>query len=301
MSIFQKNISIDSVLKHITEKFSEKKGIHLYVNQSSVLSGGCINQALKLDTSEGAFFLKWNNKGPADLFIREAESLNELNKSNNEFLLFPKPILSKEINHTPGFILTTYLQTGQSGCDDEKLGHGLAQLHQMKATQFGFEHNNYCGATLQNNTFQNEWLSFYIENRITHLISLISKTRDWSETDMNTTSTFIKRVPALLAHKPTPSLIHGDLWSGNYMYSKVGPALIDPCVSYCDREFEMAIMTLFGGFSSRVYDAYNEAYPLPANWQERNKVYQLYHVLNHYYLFGGFYKQQALDIMRHYN
>lgn len=300
MNIPSSKNSIDSVLKHITENFREKTGIHLYVNQSSVLSGGCINQALKLDTSEGTFFLKWNSNGPADLFIREAESLNELNKSNNVTLVFPKPILTKKIDHTPGYLLTTYLQTGQSDRHDEKLGQGLAQVHQIKAAQFGFAHNNYCGATLQNNTFQNEWLSFYIENRITHLISLIHKTRDWSETDMNTISTFIERVPDLLSHKPTPSLIHGDLWSGNYMYTPAGPALIDPCVSYCDREFEMGMMTLFGGFSSRVYDAYNEVYPLPSDWQERNKVYQLYHVLNHYFLFGGFYKQQAMDIMRHY-
>jgi protein-ribulosamine 3-kinase len=110
----------------------------------------------------------------------------------------------------------------------------------------------------------------------------------------------LKVVPNLLDYPHSPALIHGDLWSGNYMYTNQAPALIDPCASYCDREFEMGIMTMFGGFSQRVYDAYNEAYPLEKGWKERNLIYQLYHVLNHYYLFDGYYKQQALAIMNRF-
>lgn len=288
------------LLDHIEESYLQKFGVVLKIKSSKLLGGGCINNALKLESNEGSFFLKWNSNGPDDLFIREEESLNEFLKSKNEFIIFPKPLVSKIIDKQPGYLLTSYLDQGNCGNDDEKLGRGLAQLHKVSNKQYGFVSNNYCGATLQDNSFKTDWLSFYTENRIAYIINLIAKTRGWSNSDVDTSDRFLHRIPLLLAHNIQPSLIHGDLWSGNYMYTTSAPALIDPCASYCDREFEMGIMTMFGGFSQRVYDAYNEFYPLNNDWKERNLVYQLYHVLNHYYLFGGYYKNQALDIMKHY-
>jgi protein-ribulosamine 3-kinase len=280
--------------------FKEKYNLTFEIKVTHSLGGGCINSACKIETNHGLFFLKWNSHGPGDLFIREEESLNEFSKSNNEFIIFPEPKLARQIDHNPGYLLTTYLKPGRSGNDDEKLGRGLAQLHQVSSGQFGFQHNNYCGATLQNNEYKTDWNSFYIENRIGFLINLISKTRFWSTEDQKLAEHFLLRVPGLLPKATIPSLIHGDLWSGNYMNTQTAPALIDPCACYCDREFEMGIMTMFGGFSPRVYDAYNEIYPLPKDWKERNLIYQLYHVLNHYSLFGGHYKNQVLEIMKHY-
>jgi len=287
---------IDSLKVDFQQKYDHK----LDIKSVHPLGGGCINSACKIETKHGAFFLKWNFQGPSDLFIREGESLNEFQKSNNEYIIFPEPILSKQIDQSPGYLLTTYLKPGRSGNDDEKLGRGLAQLHRVSSDQFGFQHNNYCGATIQNNEFKSDWVSFYVENRINFLISSISKTRHWNNLDQNLAERFQIRVSGLLPKDTKPSLIHGDLWSGNFMHTHLAPALIDPCVSYCDREFEMGIMTMFGGFSQRVYDAYNETYPLPKEWKERNLIYQLYHVLNHYSLFGGHYKNQALEIMKHY-
>jgi len=110
----------------------------------------------------------------------------------------------------------------------------------------------------------------------------------------------LNRISTLIPEESVPVLIHGDLWSGNYMISKNGPALIDPASYYADREMEFAIITMFGGFSRRFYDAYNEINPLPAGWKQRNSLYQLYHVLNHYYLFGGGYRAQALQIAKSY-
>ena len=173
-------------------------------------------------------------------------------------------------------------------------------LHKVSSDKFGFVHDNYCGATTQNNSRQKNWVTFYTENRISYLINLIRKERSWSYPDDQIADTFLSNAENMLQHNPVPSLIHGDLWSGNYMYTVNGPALIDPAACYCDREFEMGIMTMFGGFSNQVYDAYNEIYSLSHDWKERNMIYQLYHVLNHYYLFGGYYKTQALEIMRHY-
>jgi len=280
--------------------FQKRYNLNFEIKTVHPLGGGCINSACKIETKQGPFFLKWNSHGPSDLFIREAESLAEFQKSKNEFIIFPEPILSKQIDQNPGYLLTSYLKPGRSGNDDEKLGRGLAQLHKVSTPQFGFHSNNYCGATLQNNEYKPDWASFYIENRIGFLINSISKTRLWSNLDQKLTEQFLVRIPELLPKNTTPSLIHGDLWSGNFMHTQTAPALIDPCASYCDREFEMGMMTLFGGFSQRVYDAYNEIYPLPKEWKERNLIYQLYHVLNHYSLFGGHYKNQALEIMKRY-
>ena len=107
-------------------------------------------------------------------------------------------------------------------------------------------------------------------------------------------------MPEFLSHETVPSLIHGDLWSGNYLNTTGAPALIDPACYYADREMELAMMKLFGGFSVSVWNAYLEAFPLPPGWQQRIRLYQLYHVLNHYLLFGGSYGWQALEIAQEY-
>ncbi len=117
---------------------------------------------------------------------------------------------------------------------------------------------------------------------------------------MKTYEKLLQKIPQLLPLASEPALIHGDLWSGNYMITEKGPALIDPASYYADREMEMGIMTMFGGFSSRFYDAYNQVYPLLSDWRERNQLYQLYHVLNHYYLFGGGYQNQAIRIAQYF-
>jgi protein-ribulosamine 3-kinase len=108
------------------------------------------------------------------------------------------------------------------------------------------------------------------------------------------------RLPDLLGHQPAASLTHGDLWSGNYLPTAEGPALVDPACAYADRETDLALMAMFGGFSERVWAAYQEAWPLPDGWQQRQPLYQLYHYLNHHYLFGGGYGAQALALARSY-
>lgn len=291
---------INVVFDHIKQAYTEKYKEHLKIRSHHSIGGGCISSALRLETNCGPLFLKWNASGSDDMFLREAESLNEFQKLENEFLVFPKPLLWKEIDSRPGYLLTTFLPQGRIGNDDEKLGRGLAQLHQCTNNSFGFYQDNYCGASLQNNSWKNEWLEFYMENRLAHLIQLIAGARQWSNADEALFEKFNARLPQLLENKHKPALVHGDLWSGNYMYTKAGPALIDPCVSYSDREFEFGIMSMFGGFSQVVYDAYNEYYPLEKGWHERTLIYQLYHVLNHYFLFGGGYKSQALQIMKRF-
>lgn len=276
-------------------------GQNVVISQMRNLGGGCINNASKLETNCGNFFLKWNANCQSDIFVREAESLKELKKAAADFLTIPEVYAFKEVNDTPGFLILEYLENkGSSFNSDEKLGRGLARIHQYKSSEFGFYNNNYCGSTLQNNSWKAGWTEFFRENRLRFLLKLIEKEKPLPASEMLIYEKLLDRIPVLIPNDSVPVLIHGDLWSGNYMISANGPALIDPASYYADREMEFAIITMFGGFSQRFYDAYNEVNPLPHDWRSRNSLYQLYHILNHYYLFGGGYRNQGLQIAKSY-
>ncbi len=281
----------------MTMEFAEK----VKVISAKLIGGGCINHAMKLDTNRGQYFLKWNSNCAPDLFVREAEGLNELRKASEDCLKIPKVICVKEVDDSPGFLVQEYLQTGNnSGKTDEMLGRGLANMHNYENSQFGFFETNYCGATVQNNLWKKNWVDFFVENRLRFLVHLIEEKGLFSSGELKLFDKLFDKLPSLLPQKSKAVLIHGDLWSGNYMNTSEGPALIDPAVYYADREMEFSILTMFGGFSNRFFQAYNEINPLEPDWQERNLLYQLYHILNHYYLFGGTYGQQALSISKRF-
>jgi fructosamine-3-kinase len=291
----------NSILKEVETHISEKLGANVKIHSSGSLGGGCINNASKIETSAGTFFLKWNGNCNPDMFLREAESLEELRKAASGKLVVPEVFAAKEVDASPGFLVLEYLEPGYaSGNSDEILGRGLAAIHQYTADKFGFYHDNYCGSTSQNNSRKTNWSEFFRENRLRFLLDLIQKERPLPAGDLQVYEQLLNKIPKLVPKNIEPALIHGDLWSGNYMNTSNGPALIDPASYYADREMEMGIMTLFGGFSQRFFSAYNEVHPLPPEWRERNRLYQLYHVLNHYYLFGGGYRNQALQIAKSY-
>ncbi len=299
MNLFQNNNQL--IFKMVASAISDKLGQKVMINSEHSLGGGCINHASKLKTSTGNFFLKWNDNCAADIFIREAESLEELKKAAGDFLIVPEVIAAKTVDNTPGFLVLEYIESSRSAAaSEEKLGKGLATIHNFSNPQFGFYANNYCGATLQNNNWNKSWPDFFRDNRLRFLLNLIHKERPLVSNDRKIFEKLLERIENLLPAESFPALIHGDLWSGNYMISEKGPALIDPASYYADREMELSIMTMFGGFSQRFYDAYNEFNPLPTDWKQRNSLYQLYHVLNHYYLFGGGYLNQALQVAKRY-
>ena len=276
-----------SLLDLVASALSEVTGKTIIIHSEQILGGGCINHASKLETNAGDFFLKWSNNCAVDIFIREAESLRELKKAAEDFLVIPEVFAVKKVNETPGFLVLEFLENDRSSLNvDEKLGRGLAKIHQYTNAQFGFYSDNYCGATLQNNSWKSNWPAFFRENRLRFLLKLIGIERPIPVAEMIIYEKLLERIESLIPKESVPVLIHGDLWSGNYMISEKGPALIDPASYYADREMEFAIMTMFGGFSQRFYDSYNELNPLQTGWKQRNSLYQLYHVLNHYYLFG---------------
>ncbi len=288
------------IFREVERKMSETMGESVRILSSQSLGGGCIHHASKIDTTAGCWFLKWNAHSAPDIFEQEARGLQELKKAAGGALKIPEVLCSKRVDELPGFLVMEYLQPGHSAHDDEMLGRGLAAIHRYTQTSFGFFSRNYCGDTVQDNSFRDDWLSFFRKNRLEYLLQLIESRRGLSAAEKKVYNKLLERLPQLIPSGSKPALIHGDLWGGNVMATSVGPALIDPAVSFSEREMEFAITTMFGGFSQRFYAAYYEAFPLRPDWKERNRLYQLYHILNHYLLFGGAYGTQAFSVAQSY-
>lgn len=290
----------NDIIQWCSGKLAEMYGASFRLIGAKQVGGGCINNAMKLSTTAGDYFLKWNASAPNDLFLKEAAGLKELQLSGSS-LIIPKVICAKETDSLPGLLLLEYLNPAANHTGfDERLGRGIAMLHRKTADAYGFHHSNYCGSTIQDNTWTDKWPVFFAERRIWKLVQQIRSLRGMASEELKIYEKLVERMPQLLAHQTVPSLIHGDLWSGNFMHAEHGPALIDPACYYADREMELAMMQLFGGFSVQVWNAYQNEFPLPDGWRGRIRLYQLFHVLNHYLLFGGSYGRQALEIAKEY-
>lgn len=263
------------------------------------VSGGSINRAYRLVTEAGTFFCKWNPDGPEDMFEREREGLEALAEAGSGLKIPAVVALSPAGLAVAPVIIMEYLAPSSTGTTEsawEELGRGLAALHRTGADGFGFGKDNYCGLTLQENNWSKDWAGFFGNRRIGPLVRRLESQGRLGVRESTVFRKLRDRLPALLAHGPSPSLIHGDLWSGNFLSSDQGPALVDPAACFGDREAEWAMMLLFGGFPDRVLAAYQEAWPMPEGWRGRIGLYQLYPLLNHFLLFGGGYGEQALRI-----
>jgi len=291
---------IESIINYLEEELTDILGSAFKVQRKESVGGGCISHTCRLHTTKGVYFLKWNFSCPDDAYVREAEGLRALKKLAGDELIVPEVLLVKEADELSGFIVLDNLESGSSAGQESKLGRGLAHLHSFQPNDFGFESDNYCGTTPQLNDWKESWLDFFAENRLGFLLRLIENSRGISAQDMRVFEHLIDRLDQFVPRDSKASLIHGDLWSGNYLYTPQGPAIIDPASYYADREMELSMMQLFGGFSPKTWDAYKEAFPLETGWKDRVQIYQLYHILNHYYLFGGSYLQQALSIAKRY-
>lgn len=276
------------------------------VLDTAPLAGGCIHDARRLRTTEGDFFAKWSAKAAADIFVREAAGLRALREAASG-LRIPEVIASAERTaEIPGFLILEFLAPLPAGEDspdreqEEQLGRGLAAVHRATSRRFGFSEPSYCGATYQDNSYRDTWRDFYAQCRLMPLLADLQGTGQLSSSDRAHYDRLLNRLHVLIPNEATPSLIHGDLWSGNVLWTARGPALVDPACAYADREMEFGMVTLFGGLSATSIAAYEEAWPLPGDWVDRNPLYQLYHLLNHALLFGGGYLEQARRIVRRY-
>jgi len=180
----------------------------------------------------------------------------------------------------------------------EVLGHQLAQLHKCSAPSHGLDHNNYIGSLAQSNKTHRSWLTFFIEERLSPLLKLAIDDHHAPGVWMRKFETLYARLPSLLPDG-RPSLLHGDLWSGNVITGHDGlPCLIDPAVYYGHREADLAMTHLFGGFEDGFYSSYESLYPLPTGFSERIDLYNLYPLLVHFNLFGASYAERITNILK---
>ncbi|MDX2457438.1 MAG: fructosamine kinase family protein [Gammaproteobacteria bacterium] len=257
-------------------------------------NGGCINQAMRVCYGDTNYFVKLNMANKADMFAAEALGLQEL--LGSQTLKIPEPVCWGDDGESAYLVLED-LELGGHG-DPAALGEGLAALHRVTRQQFGWETDNTIGSTLQINTCNHDWVIFWREHRLQFQLELAARNGHGGRLQSQGEK-LLGAFPALFAgYSPAASLLHGDLWSGNYAYTRTGePTIFDPAVYYGDRETDLAMTELFGGFDSNFYAAYRADYPLDPGYGVRKTLYNLYHILNHLNLFGTGYRSQAYRMM----
>lgn len=271
------------------------------VMSTEPVSGGCINSAICCNLNNGKrYFVKHNNDLPG-LFRLEADGLEAI-RATAAFKI-PDLIGVGETKSGTQFLVLEFIPAAPKSNDFfETFGRQLAEMHQAndQQTRFGFSSDNFIGSTPQKNTWHQNWAEFFAVERLGFQLKL-ANLNGLANSELNERcDKLILQLDRFIgpASEP-PALLHGDLWSGNYLVSPDGnPVLIDPAVYYGARESEFGMIKLFGGFNSRFYHAYNEAYPLTEGWEQRTEIYQLYHLLNHLNLFGTSYLPQCLQILR---
>ena len=256
----------------------------LGIAEAAAVSGGCIHRCFKVTIAGVRRFLKVNDARHADAFAAEADGLEALLSSG---VRAPTPVRVGTAGQE-AYLLLEFLDLGDSG-DYAALGRMVAALHRAPADRFGWRRDNYIGSTPQANGWCDDWDEFWIERRLRPQLALARS------------KGFDLRFPAgdhFRGHKPKPSPLHGDLWSGNAGFTASGPVVFDPAVYCGDREADLAMTELFGGFPRAFYRAYEEAFPLPPGYAKRKPLYNLYHLLNHLNLFGRSYLKQVESTLR---
>ena len=275
-------------INHLEEK------LNLEILALSQLYGGCINQAFRIETKFCNYFVKINSD--INLFSSEEKGLARL-KSTNTFHI-PEVIICNKFKETYYLIMEFVESDNQKDNFWELFGQKLAALHRNFEERFGLEYNNYIGSLPQKNTFDFNSIDFFINSRILPQLRILEK-----RLSINLYSDFnklFKLLPNIIPLEK-PSLLHGDLWNGNYLVNNNGePTLIDPSIYYGNREIDIAMTKLFGGFPKEFYVSYNLEFPLIEKWEERIDIWNLYPLLVHANLFGDSYLKQIHSILTIY-
>jgi len=259
------------------------------IQTAHAVSGGDINDAYQLETAEGPYFLLVQPGKAASFYAHEVSGLQALSQAAN----VPEVIATGEIDHD-AYLVLEFLETGHGSQYD--LGQTVARVHHVTAKQFGFSDDNLVSTLPKNNTWQDDWTTFYLQQRLDPLVQRAQERHLWNTSRQ---AAYDRVRQAIITENQNrqiqPSLLHGDLWAGNYLFTTDGvPTLIDPDVLYGDREFDLAMTTIFGGFTADFYRGYQDLYPLTTGYTERLPHYQLYYLLVHLNLFGETYGE-AVD------
>jgi len=263
------------------------------------VAGGCINETIYCKTSSGSYFIKTNSNPPHDLFEKEKEGLKLLGELSP--VRSPKIIGEGKVDHI-NYLVEEWIEKGPPNSSSwESFGENLAKQHQVNNKNFGLDHDNHIGRLHQSNTQHNNWIDFFVEERIKPQLSLALNSLLIDKNLIEKFEKFFLKLSDLIPNEPA-SLLHGDLWSGNFMFDSDGKAVIfDPAVYYGHREMELAFTTMFGGFDQRFYDTYLEKYPLTPGFENRIEIHNLYPTLVHVNLFGTSYLSGILSTIKRFS
>ncbi len=284
-------------MKNLILHISQQTGDEIVAWHS--VSGGSISDAYLLEGNKRKYFLKTNTEPFAEhMFETERIGLETIESSQT--IAVPHVHLTGKHNNN-AFILMDYVESKQpTSLGMERLGRQLAQLHQTHSSRFGLDIDNYIGKLPQSNTQHNNWVVFYWNERLIPQLQMAIDKKLYSNNDLPKTSQATERLTTLLS-ETKPSLVHGDLWGGNYLIdTQDKPYLIDPAIHYGHPMVDIAMSKLFGGFSSSFYYAYHEQLPQPSNYLEQIDLYQLYFLLVHLNLFGRSYYSSVMRIIKRY-
>ena len=268
--------------------------------QPHPVSGGSINEAWHLAADGQQYFCKVNsNRTFPALFQKEINGLRKISSTGT--ILTPSALQAFEWNDTQ-LLLMEWIEPGLTNHDFWRVfGRQLADLHRHTSNQCGFEENNYMGSIPQSNSYRDSWSAFFVENRLMPMVNATSASGRLDKEHREQFETLYKKLPSIF-NDDDFSLLHGDLWNGNFLVNRDSlPVLIDPAVYYGHRCVDIGMTKLFGGFDEGFYDAYDESYPLPPNYEEQCDVCNLYPLLVHLELFGRSYLGQIETILRKYS
>lgn len=281
-------------LAAIAQELGRALGRRLELRLAAEVGGGCINRTCRVAAGADSWFVKLNRAERADLFAAEADGLAALADGP---VRVPRP-LCRGCTQTESFLVLEWLDLrAGAAADYATLGERLARLHALHGPRHGWRRDNYIGLTPQRNAAADSWAEFFATARLAPQLALAAKN---GQTGLCAKGeALLAALPRLLrGHAPAPSLLHGDLWAGNAAFLADGePVIFDPAAYYGDRETDLAMTELFGGYPQTFYAAYRAHAPVDAGYAVRRTLYQLYHVLNHANLFGGGYAAQAQAMM----
>ena len=276
----------------IASHISKVTGETFEITNRRSVGGGCINQGYAVSSNTSTYFVKLNQASKVEMFEAEALGLKQMRETKT--IRVPEPICCGIVADR-AYIVLEWLELGGSNNNQswEEMGRQLAAMHQsIPPTKkgFGWDINNTIGSTPQINTWTSNWAEFFTQYRLGYQFQL-ARRRGGHFPQQERLMAVIGK---LLDHQPQPSLVHGDLWGGNAAITKSGePVILDPATYVGDREVDIAMTELFGGFPTAFYRGYNEVWPLDNRYKQRKTLYNLYHILNHFNLFGGGYSSQA--------
>lgn len=285
-----------SISASLIQHLQQVTGSRLDNHRISSVGGGDINRAYKLQSDTTTWFVKINRAELADMFAAEAEGLREIHQT--ETVRVPEPVCHGRFEQH-AYLVLHYVELGtlHSGAAG-RFGEQLARLHRIRQPWFGWHRDNTIGSTPQFNRRADDWVEFWRDRRLGEQLRIAAENGHGGP--LQTLGERLReRVGEFFSdYRPHPSLLHGDLWGGNAGCDAQGqPLMFDPACYYGDREADIAMTELFGGFSRDFYAAYQREYPLDSGYKTRLTLYNLYHILNHLNLFGGGYQSQAQRMM----